>query len=382
MYNNWFSLLSKKGGDKVKTVMWAQFAKDRRNPLMILLFIVGSILATLLFGGGIHSQTTIPIFSEEENAAEIEKKWESVLNIDDSFHFEIVSSEKAYEDVREGNVDVAVKLMEDDYRLVVSNKLPGVYYVEQHVDKVFQREAKLHAIAKSGENENIRAEVEELLKVPPFQIHALGLDNENIPTHNMSTQLLFAFTFLIAMFILGFKVNNVTHDKISGIWDRMILSPISKTSMYCGYLLYSFLITMLQIIVVLLVFKYMMNYEVGDNLWLIILIAAFFTFSMISLAMLITGFVKTPEQFYAVYPSLIPLIPLVSGAYMMPGTITNPVLVFIADLFPMSHAMEAIMNVIFYNAGLQDVIVSLLIMLLIGIVAMGLGINLVERRNV
>ncbi|WP_453991632.1 ABC transporter permease [Bacillus nitroreducens] len=366
----------------MKTVMWAQFAKDRRNPLMILLFIVGSILATLLFGGGIHSQTTIPIFSEEENAAEIEKKWESVLNIDDSFHFEIVSSEKAYEDVREGNVDVAVKLMEDDYRLVVSNKLPGVYYVEQHVDKVFQREAKLHAIAKSGENENIRAEVEELLKVPPFQIHALGLDNENIPTHNMSTQLLFAFTFLIAMFILGFKVNNVTHDKISGIWDRMILSPISKTSMYCGYLLYSFLITMLQIIVVLLVFKYMMNYEVGDNLWLIILIAAFFTFSMISLAMLITGFVKTPEQFYAVYPSLIPLIPLVSGAYMMPGTITNPVLVFIADLFPMSHAMEAIMNVIFYNAGLQDVIVSLLIMLLIGIVAMGLGINLVERRNV
>jgi ABC-2 type transport system permease protein len=98
-------------------------------------------------------------------------------------------------------------------------------------------------------------------------------------------------------------------------------------------------------------------------------------------AMLITGFVKTPEQFLAIYPSLIPIMPLISGAYMMPGTITNPVLLFIADLFPLTHAMNAIMAVIFYNAGLQDVGMSLLVMVLIGIIAMGLGINLMERRS-
>lgn len=66
---------------------------------------------------------------------------------------------------------------------------------------------------------------------------------------------------------------------------------------------------------------------------------------------------------------------------MMPGTITNPVLLFIADLFPNAHAMEAIMSVVFYGAGLQEVTMSLLYMLLIGIVAMGVGINLVERRS-
>lgn len=151
--------------------------------------------------------------------------------------------------------------------------------------------------------------------------------------------------------------------------------------MYFGYILYSFLITMFQIVVVLLLFKYGMNYEVGDQLGLVILIAAFFVFSMISLAMLITGFVRTPEQFYSIYPSIIPLVPLVSGVYMMPGTITNPVLLFVADLFPLAHAMEAIMSVIFYGAGLQDVLMPLLFMLLIGVVAMGVGINLIERRS-
>lgn len=364
----------------MNSVVWAQFTKDKRNPIFILLFIAGSILATLVFAGGIYSPTKVAIFSEEKNASEIEKKWEELLNVDDSFQFVVVEPNEAREDVRDGKLDVAVKLMETDYRLVATSELPTVSYVQQHVDKVFQQEAQFSAIVQSKGNGNVREELERYLNEAPFQMETQGLESEKVPNYNMSTQLLFAFTFLISMFILGLKVNNVTHDKVSGIWNRMILSPISKTKMYSGYIFYSFLITLFQVVVVLLVFKYLMKYELGDQLWLIILIAALFIFSMISIAMLITGFVKTPEQFYAIYPSVIPLIPIVSGAYMMPGTITNSGLLFIADLFPMAHAMDAIMLVIFYDAGFQDVIMSLLFMLLIGVVAMGVGINLIERR--
>lgn len=336
---------------------------------------------TLLFGGGVYSPTTVYIFSEEENATEIETKWEPLLNVDDSFQFVIVDPDQAREDVQSGKVDVAVNLMERDYRLVIVSELPTIPYVQQHVDKVFQREAQISAIASSSEDEQVRKEIESYLANAPFQLEAQGLDSEEVPHFNMSTQLLFAFTFFVSMFILGLKVNNVTSDKVSGVWNRMILSPISKTSMYCGYIIYSFLIALFQVVVVLLVFKYIMNYEVGENLWLIILIAAFFIFSMISIAMLITGFVKSPEQFYAIYPSVIPLFPLISGAYMPPGTITNPIIVFVADLFPFSHAMDAMMSVTFYGAGLQDVMMQLMIMLFIGVLAMGLGINLIERRS-
>ncbi len=365
----------------MKSVIWAQFMKDKRNPLFILLFIAASIVATLLFAGGIQSPTMVAIFSEGENASEIEEKWRELLSVDDSFQFEIVTPEKAREDVMNGTIDVAVNVMEMDYQLVVASELPTVSLVQQHVEKVFQREAQLLAVEEAEGDENVRSKISSYLENAPFQIDVKGLDGEELPNFNMGTQLLFAFIFLVAMFILGIKVNNVTHDKVSGVWNRMILSPIRKTAMYSGYIIYTFLITMFQVIVVLILFKYVMNYEVGDNLGLILLIAAFFVFSMISIAMLMTGFVKTPEQFYSIYPSVIPLIPLVSGAYMMPGTISNPVLMFIADLFPMSHAMDALMSVIFYDAGLGDVMLSLLLMLLIAVVAMGIGINLIERRN-
>ncbi|QGH35919.1 ABC transporter permease [Gracilibacillus salitolerans] len=365
----------------MKSVIWAQFSKDKRNPILVLAFIIGSILATLFFAGGIQTPTKVAIFSEEVNAKEIEAKWEELLNVDDSLNFVVTDPDEAREEVRDGNIDVAVQLMEMDYRLLVTSKLPTVSMVRQHVDKVFQQEAQISSLISSTEDENVRGEVENYLADAPVQMEAQGLDSEEVPNYNMSIQLMFAFTFLISMFLVGFKVNNVTNDKVSGVWNRMILSPISKTSMYFGYILYSFLITMFQIVIVLVVFKYVMNYELGDNLWMLVLISAFFTFSMISIAMLLTGLVKSPEQFYAIYPSLIPLIPLVSGAYMMPGTISNQVLLFIADLFPMAHAMDALMSVIFYDANFSDILMSLLFMLLIGVISMGIGINLIERRG-
>lgn len=365
----------------MKSVIWAQFSKDKRNPFVLLLFIAGSILATLLFAGGAYIPTTIAIFSEEPNAAEIEAKWEELLNVDDSFHFVVVDAKQAREDVKDGKADIAVKLFEHDYRLVTTSELSSVAYVQHHVHKVFQQEAQIRAIVEAEGDDQVRSEIEAYFTEGPFQVEVQGLHTEEIPKYNISVQLMFAFSLLISMFILGFKVNNVTNDKVSGVWNRMILSPLSKTKMYSGYICYSFFITLAQLVVVLLIFKYVLNYEVGDNFPLVILIVACFIFSMISLAMLITGIVRTPEQFYSIYPSFIPVIPLISGAYMMPGTITNPVLVFIADLFPMAHAMEALMSVVFYQASLQDVLMQLLIMLLIGVIAMGVGINLIERRG-
>lgn len=365
----------------MKSVVWAQFMKDKRNPLIFILFIVGSIFASLLFAGGLHSPTMIAIFSEEANASAIEEKWEGLLNQESGLRFEVVEPNEAHEGIRNGKYNVIVKLQEHDYKLIISGDYPLTSYINQSLSKVFQQEAYIHAIEATMGDADARQQIESFMTDAPFQLDVQGLDGELLPQYNMQIQLLFAFTFLISMFILGLKVNNVTQDKVSGLWNRMILSPINKPSMYFGYILYSFLITMFQVVVVLTIFKYVLNYELGDNLWLIILIAAFFIYGMISIAMLVTGFVRTPEQFYAIYPSFIPLIPLISGAYMMPGTITNPILTFIADLFPMAHAMEAIISVVFYNAGLQDILMSLLYMLLIGVIAMGIGINLIERRS-
>lgn len=369
----------------MRTVFMAQLAKDRRNPLLILLFIGLSVIATLMFSGGFHNPITIAIYSEEVNAKEIEDKWGKLLNTpDSSFKYKVVARELAREQILEGRSQVAVKLMDQDYRLIAVSDAPMIQQVDQHVRKVMMQEMQILGLGGTQETEQmaeLRNTVHEFMENPPFQMLKQGTDGKEFSDYNMGLQLMFAFTFLASMFTVGFKVNGVTSDKVSGIWDRLILSPVRKSGMYLGYLLYSFCITFVQIMVVLLIFKYVLKYDLGNQFGLVIGIVAVFTFSIVSLAMLVTGFVSKPEQFYSIYPSVIPLIPLISGAYMMPGTMDLPVLNFVADLFPLSHAMDALMDVVLYDAGLSDIALSLSLMLLIGIVYMGVGINMVERRS-
>ncbi|WP_370222306.1 ABC transporter permease, partial [Cytobacillus sp.] len=112
---------------------------------------------------------------------------------------------------------------------------------------------------------------------------------------------------------------------------------------------------------------------------LILTIAAVFTFSSVSLAMLVAGFTKTPEKFNMVYPSVIPIIPIISGVYVPPGVMDNPVFTFIADLFPMGYALEAMMDAALFGAGWSEIMLPVSLMLLISVIYMGIGINLGER---
>lgn len=360
----------------------AQLAKDRRKPLLIISFIVLSIAATILFTGGIQSPMVVAIFSEGDHAAELEAKWERLLNQEaDGVQFKITDAKLARDQVSSGQSDVAVKLMEQDYRLITASNSPTIEQIDQVVRKVFTQQLQLEALLDPQQTEEVRESISHYMKDPPFQFKKEAPDGSDVVDYNMKTQLMFAFTLLIAMFTIGFKVNGVTNDKVSGIWDRLIISPVRKTHIYLGYIAYSFCITLFQVLVVLFIFKYVMKYDLGDQFALIVVIVAIFAFSIISLAMIITGIINKPEQFYAIFPSVIPIIPLISGSYMPAGMIDNKVLTFIADLFPMSHAMDAIMNVIDHGAGLTDIAFQLSIMVLIGVVYMGIGINLVERRG-
>jgi ABC-2 type transport system permease protein len=364
-------------------VFRTQWRKDKRNPSTVIAFIIASIVLTLIFSeSNQQTKTTVAIFSSEANGNKIEEKWESLLNNNEEISFVITDEETSRKDVEEGNRDIAIQLFANDYKAITATNAQVVQLVQSHVHTVFTEEAHLEAASSlEMETDEIRDYVQGYLDNPPLQINAESLDGGDVSNHNMTVQLLFGFSLFMAMFTIGFKVNAVTTDKVSGIWDRMILSPVSKTGMYAGHLLYSFCIGFLQILVVLVIFNYVMDYDLGNNFGMIVVIAAVFTLSMVSTAMLFTGFIKTPEQFYMIYPSVIPIIPLISGAYMPPGIITNPVLLFIADLFPLKHAMDALMNVAFYDASWNDIALPIVLMFLIGVICMGIGVNLVERRS-
>lgn len=95
--------------------------------------------------------------------------------------------------------------------------------------------------------------------------------------------------------------------------------------------------------------------------------------------MFIAGIAKTPEKFNMIYPSVVPIILVISGVYMPPGTMDNPVFHFVANLFPLTYGIDAMMDVALFDAGWSDITLPIAFMLLIAVMYMGIGINLGER---
>ncbi|MFD3257558.1 ABC transporter permease [Paenibacillus lentus] len=363
-------------------IFLAQWMKERRSPILVLAFCGLSILATLVFGLGMDNKIKIGVFPSQGMATSVVEPWIERLNESDAIEFFLQDEQKARSEVRGGRADAALQLMESDYRLIASIDNPNVQIVEQHVRTVFIEELQLRAAAEHAKDpESFRQEVDRYLERPPISVELRAADGSELARYDMGLQLLFTFTLFLATFTVGFKVNAITMEKASGIWSRMILSPIRKSEMYLGHLVYSMMIGFMQIVVVFLLFRYVIGFDMGNNFGMLILIAALYTLTIVAFCILIAGMVRTPEQFNMVFPSLIPIMPILSGGYMPPGTITNKFLLLISEVFPLKHALDALTGIAIYDKGWLDIFPSIAKLCIIGVICMGLGINLMERRR-
>ncbi|MDF2835991.1 MAG: transporter permease [Paenibacillus sp.] len=365
------------------SVMLSQWMKEKRSPYMLLLFVALSIVAVLLFGMSKSGVIEVDVFADKGvSEAEIAPLMER-LNENGTFAFRLLDEETARSKVREGLSSSAIRLMKEDFRIVMAVEDYNVGLLDRHVKSVLGEELALReAEAKSGEAAaSIRESVMQYMEQPPLAVELTTPEGGKVQSYDMGLQLTYAFSLFIVMFTIGFKINAINSEKTSGIWNRMVLSPLSKSQMYLGHMAYSAIIGIVQVAVVLAIFRFGFGFAIGDRYGELLAVSLLYVISVVAMAMLFTGITRTPEKFNMLYPSIIPVIPLVSGAYMPPGTITSDILLGIAQIFPMSHAMEAFLGLSMYDAGWSELFMPVAKLLLVTVVFMGIGINLVERNK-
>ncbi|TSB46192.1 ABC transporter permease [Alkalicoccobacillus porphyridii] len=363
-------------------IFLAQWMKEKRSPIIIIVFMSLSILVPVLLGSAFSSDSamTIDVFSDVELSAEGTEEWLDQLNQTEAYVFELLDEQEARNKVSNGQRELAIQLFSDDYRIVASVDHTNLQAIEQYVNKVFMNELQLRYLTNElGHPDSIRDDIREGMEDAPIELQTSSIDGTALESYDMGQQLAIGFTLFMVMFTIGFKINAIADEKTSGLWNRVILSPLGKTKMYAGHLSYSTILGVVQIVTVFLCFLFLFDLNVAESPLKLLTLVVLYTLSMVALAMLFTSILKTPEQFNMVFPSVIPVIPLISGIYMPPGTITNSFILWIAELFPLAHAMEAIMSVLLYDASWNDLMSSIAKLLLLSTLYMGIGINLMER---
>lgn len=365
----------------MKSVFLMQWQRLRRAPLMVVSFFALTILFVSVMGGlEAEPKLTVYTYSDEELSEQLMETWLEKLNEADTIEFVVKDESEARTAVARGDVGMALKLFENDYRILVAVDDPNRYIVENFVQQIFIEELRLREVEARGVGSDFRAEVERAMADPVLNVVTYTVEGEGLFKFNNQLHALFGMTFYFSIFTIMFSLTNVVQEKRLRTWDRLILSPLRKWQVYLGHLFYCFTIGYAQITIIFLIFKFGFGFELGDRFGTILIINAFYTFAIVALGMLIIGLVRTIQQLQAVIPIVATAMAMLGGAYWPIEIVTNEMMLAAAKVTPVLYGLEALKGAAYYGNSVVELAQPISIMLLFGVICMGVGVNLMERR--
>lgn len=356
------------------TVFNLQWLRLRREPILAATILVMTLLFVyFMVGTGGQHTLTVQTFSDNLSESQIEE-WLNRLNETDAYVFEIQDRETIEKQMQMSQITFALELDEDNYQYLVGQDSQLLMAVDQHVGKVYRTHLKIDEV-------NEQFPDRELVHKEFVGIESRSLAGVVSNSKESSATVITGVTLYFSVLTIIYGLMNIVVEKRSGTWDRMISTPLKKSQIYVGRLLHHFSIGILQIGVSFLAFYQLLNYNFGSQYLSIIVSILAYVFAVVSLGMLIVSIVRSPQQLQAVIPIVSTGMAMLGGAFWPLEIVSNKLLLGLARITPIYYGMDALKGAILYNRSIGEILQPLSILLLMGILFMGIGINLMEGKK-
>lgn len=356
-------------------VFMLQWKRLMKQPILVLMF-TGLTIAFVFFMGGAQTATSVEVqvYSNDLTNEEL-NSWLERLNEDEATNFVATDYKTAEEDIRMNDTPFALEITDEEtYQFLVGQESEHLQAIEQHVHQVFSEYNRLEDVQEEFPDRDI--EIEEFIAVEESE----GDGAQGVITAFQLT-LLIGMTFYFSGFTILYLQMNLLEEKRTGTWDRLIISPLKKTQIYLGNLFHYFLVGLLQIALSFFILTNLLGIDMGTNYIPMIAVTLAFTFTMVSLGILLVSIVPTPQALQVTVPIIMTAMAMLGGAFWPIDLVENRFILFIGDLMPIKHGLESMVDVIVDGYTLTDILQPLGILLLMGTLFMGIGINLMERST-
>ena len=366
-------------------ILNAKLKQFIRTPFTFLIFTGMSIVFALIFGGSTGpSNITVPVYASNNVDSFIK---DSVKEVD-SMDFIWMTEEELEEMVSNGKAELGVVLKEENYQLVVGVDSFNSGLIEQTVHSIYQeknlRDQLIHVsgITSPVEQEDFLETMEEELSEPVFAIESSSFRGDDAFVYNSNLHHIFGFSLFFVIYTIAYNVLPILVEKRDGIWDRMILSPVKKWEMYVANLIYSFITGYVQVAITFTVFRYIIGVDFNGRYFDTLLLLIPYVFAIVSIAILITAIVKTVQQFNAILPIFSVSMAMIGGAYWPIEIVESKFLLTLAKIDPLYYGMQALQGRVVYGYPMEEILMPISILVLMGVCAIGIGIHLMERRHI
>ena len=369
----------------MKGILFAKFRLFHRKPWLFVIMSGVCIMFAFFTSQGGVDKIAIPI-SVEGNSDKTEAVLNE-LNKAETFQFTEVPQEELKELVGEGNREGGLILEESDFTVIISSKAANVSLLQQVVSKVYSDIRQKSALEIGAEESGVSASevstwYEEAKESPVFTIEQSTFRGSDTFVYDPKLQSLFGFSLFFVIYTIAFNVASILMEKNAGVWDRMILSPVRKWEMYVGNLLYSFILGYIQLVTIFLVFRYITDVNFYGRFGSVLLLLLPYTFAIVALSMLITGLVKKVQHFNAVVPVVAVSMAMIGGAYWPLEIVDSPILLALSKVVPITYGMELLKGATINQLAIGELMFPISILVLMGVLMMGIGINFMEKRHI
>ncbi len=338
-----------------------------------------SILFAIITGGANDTnQVTVPGYTEHEQI-----KSSSIVDIIDEesiFRIDWVSEQKDLEKkILSGKQEFGIVFDQDDFTILVGIDSPNVQVFENSVKSAYYQENQFKQLERASGVQHVKDTIENNSL---FTVKSQWFHGQDTFLYDGNLHTLFGFSLFFVIYTIAYSVFQILIEKRTGVWDRVILSPIRKWEMYVANFLYSFLIGYVQLVIVFFVFRFIVKVDFHGVFWQTLLLLIPYVLAIVALSVFITGIVKTVQQFNAVIPIVSVGMAMIGGAFWPLDIVESSFMLQLSKFIPITYGMEVLYGVTLYGYNIEQLLHPVGILLLMTVLLTGLGIHWMERNYI
>jgi ABC-2 type transport system permease protein len=183
-------------------------------------------------------------------------------------------------------------------------------------------------------------------------------------------------------FIVMFLVTSVTtlRERSSGTLERLLSMPMGKADLLIGYALAFGAIALVQALVAVGLTVGLLGLEVSGPVWMLAVVAVLDAVLGTARGLFVSAFAQTEFQAVQFMPAVVLPQLLLCGLFVARDDLP-PVLHAVADVLPLSYAVDAMNQVTVSETLSRDLALDLLVVGGFVVAALGLGAATLRRRT-
>ncbi|KQL34960.1 MULTISPECIES: ABC transporter permease [Bacillaceae] len=361
----------------MKGIWIARLQNLKRKPLILISMTIMTVIFAYVLSGSVGSKLSLLIATDE---SKMSKEVLERIQIEEDYAITVLSEQELQDTIKEKRDTIGVLLNEKTYSVLADTESDVVRNLSLNVETIYNELAFQYQIIDVG-GESKWEEVEKGLENPAFQIKEASMDESKVFRYDGALQSLFGFMLYFVFYTISINVQFILEDKRSGVWNRLKLASISRFQLYFGHLSFSYLIGLVQMLLVIFVFRFIVGTNMYGGLWKVIVICSFYVLLVMAFSLFVISLVKTVSQSSVIISLLSVAFAMIGGAYWPLEIVQSEGLLAMKWLSPIYYGMEALKRVTIYGETLSNVWTYVSMMLLLGVILLAVGITLLEKRT-